>query len=299
MNIMSIISVLVNGCLCWGSKGHQITGILADKFLLPATRFYLNELFGDSGNSSLYKLSTWADEIKNRRIYGNKWAWTNKLHYVTVPPTETYNETCCANNNCIIGAIYNFTLISMNINTKNNEPENIQTSIKFLIHFIGDISQPLHNYGYKRGGNGIHIKFDGKVKNNKGRPISMHSLWDSEMINKYLKINDIKDIYTYTDYLYSKMNFNNKTDWIYPRGYRSLIEKTDNGNSKLATDWSMESFELNKNIWLDYFKNTTQDFGEDYYYHHYNTVELQLMKAGYRIGFYLNEIVSNKHCIRV
>jgi hypothetical protein len=51
---------------------------------------------------------------------------------------------------------------------------------KFLIHYIGDIHQPLH-VGYKqdKGGNLVEVEYHRER-------ISLHRLWDYGMINQYV-----------------------------------------------------------------------------------------------------------------
>jgi hypothetical protein len=49
-----------------------------------------------------------------------------------------------------------------------------------MMHFFGDIHQPLHTEAEDRGGNGIEVVFGGKRTN-------LHSVWDSVMPNKYRK----------------------------------------------------------------------------------------------------------------
>lgn len=51
-------------------------------------------------------------------------------------------------------------------------------ALKFLLHFIGDIHQPLHTEAEDRGGNEIHVLFNKKHTN-------LHSIWDTEMLEKH------------------------------------------------------------------------------------------------------------------
>lgn len=45
-------------------------------------------------------------------------------------------------------------------------------ALKFIIHFIGDIHQPLHNEDLQRGGNGITVRYNSTTTN-------LHSVWDT------------------------------------------------------------------------------------------------------------------------
>ncbi|KUL91636.1 hypothetical protein ZTR_01039 [Talaromyces verruculosus] len=45
---------------------------------------------------------------------------------------------------------------------------------KFIVHFIGDIHQPLHAETLKKGGNGINVAYDGSHTN-------LHHIWDTNI----------------------------------------------------------------------------------------------------------------------
>lgn len=44
-----------------------------------------------------------------------------------------------------------------------NEYDGAEEALKFLVHFMGDIHQPLHLTGRDKGGNGMKVKFDGRT----------------------------------------------------------------------------------------------------------------------------------------
>ena len=52
-------------------------------------------------------------------------------------------------------------------------------ALQFLIHFLGDIHQPLHDEAISVGGNKIKVKFDGKTTN-------LHAIWDSNLPEKLI-----------------------------------------------------------------------------------------------------------------
>jgi len=59
-------------------------------------------------------------------------------------------------------------------------PELALEALKFLIHFVGDMHQPLHLCGRDRGGNSDKVTFDGRVTN-------LHAVWDKNLIAKALR----------------------------------------------------------------------------------------------------------------
>lgn len=70
----------------------------------------------------------------------------------------------------------------------------VNEALKFLVHFMGDLHMPLHLAGRDRGGNGIHVLFDGRNTSKfSSQPFffswiqsdylpDLHSLWDGLLI---------------------------------------------------------------------------------------------------------------------
>ncbi len=60
------------------------------------------------------------------------------------------------------------------------------TALKFLVHFVGDIHQPLHASAIERGGNGILVRVFGSdtCGSDPARPspCNLHSVWDTLLI---------------------------------------------------------------------------------------------------------------------
>jgi hypothetical protein len=50
-------------------------------------------------------------------------------------------------------------------------------ALMFLVHFVGDVHQPLHNVADDFGGN---LKIMRKITY-QGKPVNLHSIWDSEI----------------------------------------------------------------------------------------------------------------------
>lgn len=50
---------------------------------------------------------------------------------------------------------------------------------KFVVHFVGDIHQPLHDEDVARGGNGIHVLWN-------GHELNLHHVWDSSIAERWV-----------------------------------------------------------------------------------------------------------------
>ena len=85
---------------------------------------------------------------------------TNKTHSGSCIFNYTRD---CENDHCVAGAIVNYThpLQSPRDDADDDNDTLVQQSLKFLVHFVGDIHQPLHcARKTDMGGNTIHVHFD-------------------------------------------------------------------------------------------------------------------------------------------
>jgi hypothetical protein len=60
----------------------------------------------------------------------------------------------CAKNGCVVSAILDFTRVLLPSHTISSIPDvKASEALAFLVHFIGDMHNPLHVLGMDRGGN--------------------------------------------------------------------------------------------------------------------------------------------------
>lgn len=151
---------------------------VAQGFLSPSATQGIANLLPES-NGDMSQVASWADSVAR-----NMYPWSPPLHYVNTPDwTCNYDRKrdCSANGVqgfCVDGAIQNFTgqLIA------GKAPISLNVALKFVIHFIGDIHQPLHcGFNSDEGGNTIV----GTFEQTKGR--KLHQVWDNDMVDKRIK----------------------------------------------------------------------------------------------------------------
>ncbi|KAI9763443.1 MAG: hypothetical protein M1840_000526 [Geoglossum simile] len=168
---LSLSSIVQLG-LCWGTLGHRTVAYVAQKNLSPSAASYVSQLLGDEDISDA---ALWADQIKHRRPKTAPW------HYIDAmddPPRECgidYRRDCIPKEGCVVSAIVNMT---NRVNDPDLSTEEHQEALKFLIHFIGDIHQPLHTENEAKGGNGINVLFGRRHTN-------LHSIWDTDIPVKH------------------------------------------------------------------------------------------------------------------
>ncbi|NNF16887.1 MAG: S1/P1 nuclease [Gammaproteobacteria bacterium] len=183
----------------WGKNGHRITAKLGEDRLSPKAHAAVRAL---AGTKSLALLSNWADFIRSDPA----WDCIKPMHYVTVDDDETleqgmakpaYLSRACNGElfktlnmpNNIVSAIDYFAEIVAGDPAKAADfaalladsgatplDNSIRlTALALLVHFVGDIHQPLHVGRSDLGANVISVQWFGELTN-------LHTVWDTELI---------------------------------------------------------------------------------------------------------------------
>jgi hypothetical protein len=134
--------------------------------LTPKSRDEVSQLLALEPGQTLESIATWADEHRSPA--------TSSWHYVNFPRNSCKfePERDCAGGQCVVGAIEkNLSVLASNADDKAR-----LKALKYLVHLVGDIHQPLHA-GYKddRGGNTYSLRAFMRQSN-------LHSVWDSGLI---------------------------------------------------------------------------------------------------------------------
>lgn len=306
------VSLLSLPCLAWGSDGHEIVASIAQKYLDPVAASHVNSLLG----GDMAPASTWADKIKHSGQYST----TGPLHYIDVkdrPPSVCglVEERDCPDNKCIVGAIATYaeqakcssklSQVAFAAKKKPHKPrpassddeqdntpasssDNVQLdALRFLIHFFGDITQPLHNEDRARGGNQLIVDFNGKS-------VNLHAVWDTQLVQT--RVEEHSNQEKYVNYLISQIDkgkYSTKAkSWI---STHDVFAKSKLGNSVVALEYSSDSDKIgcDGDVWSGYDKDPNQDFSQTYATNAAPIVDEQLAKGGYRLAQFLNELYSS------
>ncbi|KAH9250941.1 hypothetical protein BASA81_011199 [Batrachochytrium salamandrivorans] len=177
--------------LAWGGKAHATVGAVAASFLDESGAKLVADLLR---GSSLETVATWADTVKRTSKYSS----TGVLHYADSdddPPSScSYDDNhSCADGKCLVGAVATYTDVASCASSASAADKN--DALKFLAHFLGDVTQPLHICGRGRGGNDQKIRFGGK------KSVALHSIWDTQMPDKHIKEDHDNSVDTYASFL--------------------------------------------------------------------------------------------------
>jgi hypothetical protein len=151
----------------WGAEGHRIVARLAKTQLSPAAMEEVTKLLALEPGATLESVSTWADEFRSPS--------TAPWHYVNFPrggDCKYDAPSLCADGQCVVGAIER----QLAVLASTASGEDRLKALKYVVHFVGDVHQPLHaGYADDNGGNGYQLQAFGRGTN-------LHSLWDSDLI---------------------------------------------------------------------------------------------------------------------
>jgi hypothetical protein len=235
----------------WGPTGHRVVGEIASDYLKPSTKRKLKKLL--DGHSLAY-VSTYADEIKTDSRYKKFETW----HYINIPIDADYDAEKRNKNGDLVSAIeYCVSIIS----NENSSKEDQAFYLKLLVHFIGDLHQPMHvGLEEDRGGNDFKVYWFRKDSN-------LHRVWDSDMIDS-------------NKMSYSELSQN-----------RYYFSKKEIKTIKQGTviDWVNEVHKITAKV---YESAKPGDYlGYRYSYDYFSIAEMQLHKAGIRLAQVLNDIL--------
>jgi hypothetical protein len=165
--VLALILTAPLSASAWGTKGHRVVASIGEDRLTPEARREVTNLL-DPG-TTLADISTWADEVRSGRPNSGPW------HYVNIPRGASgYNAQRDCGRGCVVSAIEQ-SLRLLQDPTKGKAIR--QEALKWVVHLVADLHQPLHAITDDRGGNDVPVRFF-------GLPSNLHRVWDSEIIDR-------------------------------------------------------------------------------------------------------------------
>lgn len=232
----------------WGATGHRVTGMIAESYLNKKAKKKIESLLGQE---SLAMASTWMDDIRSDSTYD----YASDFHWVTVETGQTYDQSKKNSHGDVIMTIER--MINELKSGKLDRNTEIQ-NLKFLIHLIGDIHQPLHvGCCDDQGGNKVQVKWFGGNSN-------LHRVWDSDIIDG------------------TKLSYTELAQSL-GRADEATIKRYQ---SSSVRDWANEAMTYRKKVY-DIGKG---NLGYEYSYKNLPLIRERLLAAGIRIAGVLNDI---------
>ncbi len=258
---VALIGIILLGLLkpsasnAWGVLGHRIVAEIADNRLNAKAKSAIKKILG---NESMAMASTWADFVKSDSSYN----YLNTWHYINLNDglsSEDIKKILVSDT--AADAFNKINFLVNQLQNKNLEADKQLMYLRLLIHIMGDIHQPLHvGREEDRGGNKIKVQWFNQTTN-------LHAVWDEKLI-------DFQQL-SYTEYV---ANIN----------YCTKQQVTDWQKGGLA-DWLAESYKMAHTVYAE-IKQPEQKLSFKYNFDHIQDLNQQLVKAGVRLAFILNQL---------
>jgi nuclease S1 len=160
---------MTDDALPLGANGHRIVARIAQNHLTDRAR---TRAIGLLDGDDLARIASWADDYRGTPDGRRTATW----HYTTLPEGQSYTYTPADGNTDIGEAIRDQEAVLSDVGRPRTE--RVQ-ALKFLIHFLGDVHQPMHvGRDGDRGGNDIQVQWFGGRTN-------LHRVWDSAILDHH------------------------------------------------------------------------------------------------------------------
>lgn len=266
--LLSVLLLVPCSAFAWGNQGHRVTAAFAEQQLSTAAR---KAALAILGTAHLSDVASDPDKWKSNPGEFRNAEW----HFADTPLGKAYDaDRDCAFSDCVIDRVDQFAEIVRN---EKNAPRRKEALI-YLIHFVGDIHQPLHcetgflpGGGTDRGGNLITpVTLKGEHLNHKdGKNDNLHFLWDVSLIEN-AGLSDAAYVKRLAEQLKS-------------------VDKKKEAKGK-AADWAREAHEIAEGVQV---KSGT-DVGDDYVNENTPKVDEQLMRGGLRLARLIEEALGSQ-----
>jgi hypothetical protein len=159
----------------WGPAGHRIVASLAERELDPVARTQVRALLAVTRDHELADIANWADNLRDDPRRRTLWRSTARMHFVNFA-----NADCryvaprdCPGGQCVVAAIEREARV---LGDRSLPDDERAEALRFLVHFVADVHQPLHaGYRHDGGGNRYQVRVDGRGTN-------LHALWDTPVL---------------------------------------------------------------------------------------------------------------------
>jgi S1/P1 Nuclease len=272
----AVSCAFVGQALAWGQEGHSIIGEIAQRRLNDTARAAVATIFANASPvlkyASLASFASWADDFRPSHHETTNW------HFVNIPlADDTFDRAreCRADNpegDCVIAELER---LKNDIRCKTGEEQ--FNALKFAVHFVGDIQQPLHTILEEEGGNNIFVEVQMKGLVCIGSCIpsaefaKFHAVWDSTLI--------MKTVFAWGSYVERLEN-----GWL-----KSPEAAAADGGT--VVDWALEAHKAAKAMWAA--KPANNILTDAYYQVALPVLDRQLAVGGLRLARFLNEAFTS------
>ncbi len=287
---LSMLAAMPQQASAWGDDGHMTVALIAQHYLTPDAQKQITAMLAaDTDNLTKHDIAseaTWADKYRDSNNRRSHYTQTRNWHYVDMEiSSPDINMACFGRrplpagtlasngdpNACVVDKINQF---AAELAAPGTDSEERLFALKFLLHFVGDLHQPLHSSDNRdQGGNLVKVTVDGFKHLSKDE---LHGYWDTQFVDAIgrpptaLATQLLKQI---------------------------TPPQAESWATGTPEDWAMEAFMIAKqDAYGDppLSKSKRQHLDDAYVAQAEKDVALQLSKAGVRLASLLNEALGSQ-----
>ena len=263
---------LASQVLAWDQEGHSVVAEIAQRRLTPEAVAMVEQVLGKG--HSLAAVASWADDVRDARPETYNW------HFVDIPigDTEYDPATECQptdKGDCVVAEL---DRLKNDVRCASDQAK--IEALKFAVHFVGDIHQPLHTVADERGGNDIQVQLSVHAPtctgNCRSEHTNFHAAWDTGLISRV-----VWDWGAYVDRL--------ESGWL-----KSDEASTPGLDGGTPADWATQTHQAAQTVWQLLPENRVLD--DDYLAQVLPVLDRQLGLAGLRLARFLNNAYASSQC---
>jgi hypothetical protein len=289
LSLSSFLS-LPHQALAWGDEGHTTVALIAEHFLQPGVKTQITAMLAaDTDNLTKHDFAseaTWADKYRDVNERRSHYEETENWHFVDLEIGIPDLSTACFGRSplppgtvasdgpakaCAVDKINQFIA---ELKAPGTDEEERLMALKFVLHFVGDIHQPLHSSDHEdRGGNDVKVMADGITHHSRDE---LHGYWDTQFVEGIAS-----SPAALATKLIPEITAADQTGW----------------SSGTPDDWAIEAFKVSQkdaygNPPLSKGGRSPHHLDAAYVAQAEKDVALQLSRAGVRLAYVLNQALG-------
>ena len=182
--LLALLAALApSPALAWWEYGHETVATIAMKLVRPRTRANVLGLLRRQRvletptcpARTIEEASVWPDCIKT---LGDRFAYQYSWHYQDAEICAAFDlKAACANGNCVSAQIARAQRMLADVKLPARDR---LMALAFLVHFVGDLHQPLHSAEHDgdQGGNKVKATYGTRTGTN------LHAVWDGLLADR-------------------------------------------------------------------------------------------------------------------
>jgi hypothetical protein len=286
--LLAVATTAPHLAFAWGDEGHKVIAFIVAHYLDPASRAKVAMLLAADTDTltghDIASEATWADKYRDsdRDTTKIRYEGTREWHFVDIELVQPNLALACFGHPplppgapasrgppraCVVDKIDQFAAELRNPTTNASEQ---LLALKFLLHFVGDLHQPLHAADDHDAGGNKKLVSAGVL-----HPGNLHRYWDVEFVGRLGT-----DPSKVAANLIGQISETQRQEW----------------SSGKPADWAMEAFALARDNAYALLParsgQNTYSLPPAYVEQAVRNVALQLSRAGVRLALILNQALS-------